>query len=117
MDACPGLIDRNIYPEDGFPVGQWEYRRFREENFAAAIARFGANPMKALFRGGGPAGINLAQTRRDHCRNLTIRVVPSGHWMAQEKPAEVNDALVNRLAGESLKAPEVWAKASAPLPH
>ena len=196
LDACLGLIDRNIYPEDEFPLGQWEYQRFYEENFATAIAPFDADPMKAikaLFRGGDPAGKNkpsrtafvrrdggwfrgaaeppdvprdadvineadlsaysaalgrngffgpssyymnhtanaayadravnggvlemptlfiaaeydftcecitsrLAQPMRDHCRNLTTRVVPSGHWMAQEKPAEVNAALLHWLA-------------------
>ena len=196
LDALLGLIDRNIYPENEFPLGQWEYQRFYEENFAAAIAPFDADPMKAikaLFRGGDPAGkdkpsrtafvrrdggwfrgaaeppdvardsdviseadlcayaaaltrngffgpssyymnhtanaayaaraVNggvlemqslfiageydftcecvtsrLAEPMRDYCRNLTTRVVQSGHWMAQEKPAEVNAALVHWLA-------------------
>lgn len=196
LDACLGLIDRNVYPEDEFPLGQWEYQRFYEENFAAAIAPFDADPMKAikaLFRGGNPAGRNkpsrtafvrrdggwfrgaaeppdvprdpdviseadlcayaaaltrngffgpssfymnhtansayadrarndgvleiptlfiaaeydftcecissrLAQPMREHCRNLTTRVVSSGHWMAQEKPEEVNAALSHWLA-------------------
>ena len=196
LDALLGLIDRNIYSENEFPLGQWEYQRFYEENFAAAIAPFDADPMKAikaLFRGGDPAGkdkpsrtafvrrdsgwfrgaaeppdvardpdviteadlcayaaaltrngffgpssyymnhtanaayadravnggmlemetlfiageydftcecvtSHLGQPMRDHCRNLTTRVVQSGHWMAQEKPAEVNAALVHWLA-------------------
>ena len=196
LDALLGLIDRKIYPEDEFPLGQWEYQRFYEENFAAAIAPFDADPMKAikaLFRGGDPAGKNkpsrtafvrrdggwfrgaaeppdvardsdviseadlcayaaaltrngffgpssyymnhtanaayaaravnggvlemqtlfiageydftcecvtsrLAEPMRDYCRNLTTRVVQSGHWMAQEKPAEVNAALLHWLA-------------------
>ena len=196
LDACLGLIDRNVYPVDKFPAGQWEYQRFYEEDFDAAIAPFDANPMnaiKALFRGGDPGGKNkpsrtafvrtdggwfrgapeppdltrdpgviteadlcaysaaltrngffgpssyymnhgdnaaysaralnggmldmpalfiaaeydftcecitsqLAQPMRDHCRDLTTRVVRSGHWMAQEKPAEVNAAIVHWLA-------------------
>ena len=60
LDAIVGLIDRGVYPEDEFPVGQWEYQRFYEENFAAAIAPFDADPtkaIKALFRSGDPAGI------------------------------------------------------------
>ena len=196
LDACLGLVDRSIYPEDQYPLGQWEYQGFYEENFAAAIAPFDADPMKAikaLFRGGDPAGKNkpsrtafvrrdggwfrgaaeppdvprdddvigeaelcayaaaltrngffgpssyymnhaanesyadlalnrgvlemptlfiaaeydftcecinsrLAQPMRDHCPNLTTRVVQSGHWMAQEKPVEVNAALAHWLA-------------------
>jgi pimeloyl-ACP methyl ester carboxylesterase len=42
--------------------------------------------------------------RRD-CRNLTEVIVPSGHWMAQEKPRAVNAALAKWLA---TRLPEVW---------
>ena len=196
LDGMLGLINRDVYPEDEFPVGQWEYQRFYEENFAAAIAPFDADPVKAikaLFRGGDPNGKNkpsrtahvrrdggwfrgaaeppdvdrdpnvlteadlcayaaalsqngffgpssyymnhkanlayadralnggvlemptlfiaaeydftcecidsrLAEPMRNHCLNLTERVVQSGHWVAQEKPAEVNAALVHWLA-------------------
>ena len=196
LDPLLGLIDRDIYPEAEFPLGQWEYQGFYEENFAAAVAPFDADPakaVKALFRGGDPAGkdkpsrtayvrrdggwfrgaaeppdvprdpgviseedlrayaaaltrngffgpssyymnhaanaayaaesVNggvldipalfiaaeydftcecvdslLAQPMRDQCRNLTTEVVRSGHWMAQEKPAEVNAALAHWLA-------------------
>ena len=196
LDACLGLIDRNIYPEDEFPLGQWEYQGFYEEDFSAAIAPFDADPMKAikaLFRRGDPAGKDkpsrtafvrkdggwfrgaaeppdvprdsdvisetdlcaysaaltgngffgpssyymnhkanaayaarslndgllemptlfiaaeydftcecitsrLAQPMLNHCSHLTTRVVQSGHWMAQEKPVEVNGALVHWLA-------------------
>ena len=40
----------------------------------------------------------LAEPMRTYCRDLTTRTVPSGHWMAQEKPIEVNKALVHWLA-------------------
>ena len=35
---------------------------------------------------------------RKYCRNLTELTIRSGHWLAQEKPLEVNVALVKRLA-------------------
>jgi pimeloyl-ACP methyl ester carboxylesterase len=47
----------------------------------------------------------LAEPMRDRCADLTEVVVNSGHWMAQEKPAEVNAALVRWLA---TKLPEMW---------
>jgi len=47
----------------------------------------------------------LADPMRQDCRNLTEVIVPSGHWMAQEKPAAVNAALARWLAVE---LPEVW---------
>ena len=49
--------------------------------------------------------------RRD-CADLTEVVVKSGHWMAQEKPVDVNAALANWLA---TKLPDYW-KAIAFLP-
>jgi hypothetical protein len=42
--------------------------------------------------------------RRD-CTNLTEAVVPSGHWMAQEQPIQVNAALAKWFAA---KAPNAW---------
>ena len=47
----------------------------------------------------------LAEPMREHCRDLTERVIKSGHWMAQEKPVEVNAALVHWIA---TKLPQCW---------
>jgi pimeloyl-ACP methyl ester carboxylesterase len=57
--ASLDLIDRAIYPEAEFPVGQWDYQLFYRENFDKARAVFEANvpaTLKALFRKGDPAG-------------------------------------------------------------
>jgi pimeloyl-ACP methyl ester carboxylesterase len=190
------LVDRNVYPEDKYPAGQWEYMLYYEENFEAAIAEMDANvynTVKLLFRKGDPSGkmkpsatamtrINggwfggageapdlprdddvvseeelrlysdslqrngfsgpgcwymnhnanaeysarelndgylempvlfiaaeydytcesivsrAADPMQKYCRNLTMKTIKSGHWMAQEKPVEVNSILVNWLA-------------------
>jgi len=47
----------------------------------------------------------LAEPMRAACDNLTERVVESGHWMAQEKPAAVNAAIAKWLA---TKVPQAW---------
>jgi pimeloyl-ACP methyl ester carboxylesterase len=47
----------------------------------------------------------LAEPMRAHCANLTEGVVASGHWMAQEKPIEVNAALAKWLSAEF---PALW---------
>lgn len=52
----------------------------------------------------------LAQPMRDHCDNLTEKVVESGHWMAQEKPVQVNAALAQWLAAQT---PTLWGRAGA----
>ena len=205
LDAVLPLIDRNVYPEELYPAGQWEYMRFYEENFAKAVRTFEANPYntaKALFRKGSPAGhlkpsvtamvrkaggwfgggaeapdvprdgdvvseadlrayaaalqrngffgpdsyymnhpanaayaaraVNdgfldlpvlflaaqydytcecitsrLAEPMRTYCRDLTSKTILSGHWMAQEKPVEVNAALAHWLA---TRVPGGWPK-------
>jgi pimeloyl-ACP methyl ester carboxylesterase len=48
----------------------------------------------------------LAEPMRRDCADLTEVVVKSGHWMAQEKPVEVNAALAKWLAA---KLPDYWA--------
>jgi pimeloyl-ACP methyl ester carboxylesterase len=197
------LVDRAVYPESEFPVGQWDYQLFYQENFDRARATFEAdvrNTLKALFRKGNPArqgtpsptasvrkaggwfggagaapdlprdadvlsedalsqyvaalerngffgpdsyymnhdangqyakrarngGVldlsvlflhgqydytcetvasRLAEPMRQHCRNLTEVIVPSGHWMAQERPVEVNAAIARWLA---TALPAIW---------
>jgi pimeloyl-ACP methyl ester carboxylesterase len=48
----------------------------------------------------------LAEPMRDNCANLTEVTIPSGHWMAQERPVEVNAALAKWLGAQF---PELWA--------
>jgi pimeloyl-ACP methyl ester carboxylesterase len=205
LDALIPLVDRAIYPAARYPVGQWEYMLFYEENFEKARTAFEANPrntLKALFRAGNPAlqgkpsrtaevrrdggwfggagaapdlpidrsvvseadldayvaaierngffgpdswymnharngayaaraknggrltppvlflhgaydytcataGTRLADPMRADCERLTEVVVPSGHWMAQEKPTLVNAAIARWLA---LEFPELWPR-------
>lgn len=203
LDAAVALVDRRVYPEDRFPVGQWDYQLYYEESFERATAVMDAHPynmVKALFRKGNPAGqgrptgtastrarggwfggadeppdlpadhdvvseedlrayaeglerngfagpnawymnhernaayterwrddgmlslpvlflaarydytcesvdSDLAEPMRERCRDLVIETLDCGHWMAQEKPREVNAALVRWLATQ---VPEVW---------
>ena len=49
----------------------------------------------------------LADPMRADCADLTEVVVQSGHWMAQEKPHDVNAALTKWL---SAKFPALWPK-------
>jgi pimeloyl-ACP methyl ester carboxylesterase len=52
----------------------------------------------------------LAEPMREHCANLTEAVVPSGHWMAQERPREVNAELALWLAAQF---PRLWSRPGA----
>jgi pimeloyl-ACP methyl ester carboxylesterase len=51
----------------------------------------------------------LAEPMRRDCADLTEVVVKSGHWMAQEKPVDVNMALARWLV---TKLPDYWAQSS-----
>ena len=47
----------------------------------------------------------LAEPMRQHCPDLEEVVLACGHWMAEEKPVEVNAALAKWLAA---KFPALW---------
>ena len=69
------LVDRNVYPEAEYPVGQWDYQLFYQEHFEIACGQFEANvpnTVKALFRKGNPAG------RGKPARTASIR--KNGGW-------------------------------------
>jgi pimeloyl-ACP methyl ester carboxylesterase len=53
------LVDRAVYPADRYPVGQWDYQYFYEEQFERARQVFEADvsaTVTALFRRGNPEG-------------------------------------------------------------
>ena len=59
LESLLPLVDRNLYPAERFPAGQWEYFLFYREHFARAQACLEANipaTVKALFRSGRPEG-------------------------------------------------------------
>ena len=83
----------------------------RNLEFASKAANGGQLSMPVLFVHGEydytceTVDSRLADPMRRDCRNLTEVVVPSGHWMAQEKPVAVNAALAKWLA---VQFPDLW---------
>ena len=43
LDNLVPLVDRDVYPEDQYPVGQWDYWLFYRESFDKASTQFEAN--------------------------------------------------------------------------
>ena len=43
--------------------------------------------------------VSTGDPMRELCSDLTYETIDCGHWMAQEKPREVNAALVRWLCG------------------
>jgi pimeloyl-ACP methyl ester carboxylesterase len=205
LDTLIALSDRTLYPEAEFPAAQWDYMRYYEESFPAAVASMDAhvgNAVRLLFRKGSadslgkPAGTaytrrmggwfagaseppamprdedvlseedcarytaaltgsgffgpdayymnharnaawtasapndgtlampvlflharydtvcetmssRMAEPMRAACRDLQEAVVDSGHWMAQERPRDVNAELVRWLA---TRVPGSWPR-------
>jgi pimeloyl-ACP methyl ester carboxylesterase len=73
---CPSeltpYVDRDVYPEAEYPVGQWDYQLYYEESFDAATQSHEADvraTVRALFRKGNPANMGkparLSATRRE----------------------------------------------------
>jgi soluble epoxide hydrolase/lipid-phosphate phosphatase len=54
----------------------------------------------------------LAEPQRQYVDDLTERMLDCGHWMPQERPAEVNAALVAWLRA---RLPDVWPAAGTAL--
>ncbi len=54
------LVDRTMYPENEYPVGQWDYWLYYRESFEAAARQLGDDPaatVSALFRPGPPDAV------------------------------------------------------------
>jgi pimeloyl-ACP methyl ester carboxylesterase len=52
------LIDRQLYPADKYPYGQWDYFRFYQTHFDSAVTDFNADvsaTLASIFRLGNPA--------------------------------------------------------------
>lgn len=199
------LIDRNVYSEDQYPAGQWDYSLFYEENFDVALSDMEKdvkNTLKTLFRSGSPGeadrpaptalirsnggwawifeigkdlpldtaiidegelsryvsalqrngfagpnywylngernrefarhaksggridiptlflaarhdytcltvGTDLGNPMREYCARLTEQIIDTGHWMAQERPIDVNAAICKWIVTE---LPDIWPR-------
>ena len=72
------LVDRELYPEDRFPYGQWDYYRFYAEHFDQAVADFEADvaaTVSLLFRRSRPEVVG--QPAR------SARVRANGGWFGE----------------------------------
>ena len=109
------LVDRAVYPEAEFPVGQWDYQYFYQESFDRARAAFEANvacTVKALFRKGS------AHAKGKPSRTSTIR--RDGGWFggagrAPDVPLDTAvlseadlAAYVTALEGAGFFGPDSW---------
>jgi pimeloyl-ACP methyl ester carboxylesterase len=107
LDAYVAALAANGF----FGPDSWYMNHRRNLEYAARARDGGRLSMPVLFLHGAydftceTMTSRLAEPMRADCADLTEVVVPSGHWMAQEKPAAVNAAITRWLA---TRLPQVW---------
>lgn len=75
LDELLKYVDRDMYPRDEYPYGQWSYQAFYEQDFAAATAWFDADAPGALrlvYSRGSPAALGKPA--------MTANVAKDGGW-------------------------------------
>ena len=109
VEAYTAALTRNGF----FGPDSWYMNHRRNGEYAKRARNGGKLSMPVLFLHGAydftceTMHSKLAEPMRRDCGDLTEVVVKSGHWMAQEKPVDVNVALTRWLAA---KLPEYWKK-------
>lgn len=102
-----GALERNGF----FGPDSWYMNHAANAAYAAKALNGGHLDLPVLFLAARydytceSVTSRLPEPMRRYCRNLTESIVDSGHWMAQEKPVEVNRALTHWLA---TKVPGGW---------
>ena len=93
-------LDRNGF----FGPDTWYLNHEANAAYYATAVDDGLLSMPVLFLGARydytcecTANTRMVEPMRAACRDLTERTIDTGHWMAQERPAEVNAALVSWL--------------------
>ena len=94
----------------------WYLNHEANAAYAASAVDGGKLRMPVLFLGARydatceVGNSRLGEPQREYIDDLTARMLDTGHWMAQERPAEVNAALVAWLRD---RLPAVWPTAGA----
>ena len=76
------LIDRNLYPADQYPDGQWDYYRFYLTHFEQTVTDFNADipaSLAAIYRSGNPESVGKVYRSAIITRN--------GGWFSAEHHA------------------------------
>jgi pimeloyl-ACP methyl ester carboxylesterase len=107
MEAYAAALAKNGF----FGPDSWYMNHKANGVYAKRAKNSGKLAMPVLFLHGAydttceTMTSRLPEPMRRDCADLTEAVVKSGHWMAQEKPVEVNVALAKWLA---TKLPNYW---------
>jgi len=109
------LVDRTIYPADQYPDGQWDYYRYYNTHFEAAVADLDADKaasLASIFRPGSPAAVgkvsSLALVTRNEGRfGAAHRAPPTQPDPALWPPADF-DVLVQAFKARGFRPGCAW---------
>lgn len=107
------LVDREMYPVDTYPIGQWDYWEFYRERFAEATRQLEADPdatIAALYRSGKPDAVGAP------ARTAGVRA--RGGWFGPNIPKMArdedflsqsdHDALVAAFTATGFRGANAW---------
>ena len=82
LGALLKTVNRDIYPKEDYPYGQWSYMVYYEQSFEKATAFFDADPgafLRLVYGKGDPSALTKPA--------ITANVVKEGGWLGGlEKP-------------------------------
>ena len=96
-----------------FGPNAWYMNHAANRAYAQTCANDGRLAMPALFIAARydyvceAVASRLAEPMRERCEDLAEAVIDAGHWVAQERPAEVNAELVRWIAA---RVPDFWPR-------
>jgi pimeloyl-ACP methyl ester carboxylesterase len=100
LRAYASALERNGF----FGPDSYYMNHGRNTDYARTASNDGRLDMPVLFIAASydytceSIDSDLAKPMQDLCSDLTVRQIDSGHWMAQEKPVDVNAAVSHWLA-------------------
>ncbi|KAK4499646.1 hypothetical protein PRZ48_010164 [Zasmidium cellare] len=81
FDAAVATVNRDIYPEDKYPYGQWAYQHYFETHFERMVKWFGADVetcLPVMYTKGSPEGMGKVSP--------AANIGDEGGMFASEKP-------------------------------
>lgn len=89
------LVDRDLYPEDRYPAGQWDYWLFYRERFGEAVSQVEADipaTLGGLYLPGTPDGVGQPA--------ITAAVRAQGGWFGERGPPPADPERTILATGE-----------------
>jgi pimeloyl-ACP methyl ester carboxylesterase len=109
------LIDRQLYPAEKYPYGQWDYFRFYQTNFESTVTDFNADiaaTLASIYRLGNPAAAGKlspsALVTANGGRYGAAHRAPPTAPEAALWPADDFDALVDAFKTTGFRAANAW---------